>query len=205
MRRRLRKFGVLNNDLGLAWVGASSLLFHALQEGRKKCLAFLRMKNGVGGTDVGLDLENGQWPEAETPSERLLEDWAERVKAMKPGDYVAARGGEKEEGQWILAQYSRWNTDHELFEVTDVDEEEQGREPLRLKMRDLVPLPKDGSSPYLEGTTVLAVYPSTTTFYRARVVQQPHYSSGELAKRREEKEELVVLSCPSFPSTCFFA
>lgn len=144
----------------------------------------------------GVSLEtNSASIQPRTPNEYALKEWAERIKYMRPGDQLAANTSQSastsaNEEQWILAVYQDWNSEQDLFEVRDYDEEDPSAEPFRLRMRDVVPLPKLnlGAEPpiYQRDTNVLAVYPGTTVFYKARVVKEAQrlgndqYSSYQL-------------------------
>lgn len=108
----------------------------------------------------------------------------------QPGERVAANIGEVTAGpgaqEWIVAVVVRYLANERSYEVMDADEEAepvvdgqpaaQGGQMYHLSQELVIPMPrsalvKEGQN-FPPGTTVLAVYPNTTTFYRAVVVQQ---------------------------------
>jgi len=102
-------------------------------------------------------------------------------------DYVAEAGSKvaarvktphNEEDQWILAEVISFNLNTQKYTVDDIDEE--GRETHVLSKRRVVPLPSYRANPETDrnalfqvGTVVMALYPQTTCFYRAKVDEQP--------------------------------
>ena len=97
----------------------------------------------------------------------------------KPGDKVAARVKSTEmEDQWILAEFVSFNAVTKKYIVDDFDEE--GRERHMLIKWHMVPLPLWMATAQLNpealfkvGTCVMALYPQTTCFYRAKVEALP--------------------------------
>ena len=64
------------------------------------------------------------------------------------------------------------------YEVDDIDEEQKDRH--NLSRRRVIPLPTMRASPetnpealYCQGTTVMAIYPQTTCFYKGVIKEQP--------------------------------
>jgi hypothetical protein len=99
------------------------------------------------------------------------------------GDQVAARistlGAPDE---WILARVMNISNDMSTFTILDEDAEEGGTSSIHhLPSKQIIRLPraKDRKQPkvFSEGSYALAVFPQTTMFYRAFVVQQAKYSS----------------------------
>jgi hypothetical protein len=124
-----------------------------------------------------------------TPNEVAIKEWAERVKCMRPGDHIAANtGSSPQEGnngeeQWILAVYVDWNAEQDLFEVRDAEEDDPSVEQFKLRMREVSPLPKikNGDDPSIHepNTNVLAIYPETTVFYKARIVTSAQWLGND--------------------------
>ena len=102
------------------------------------------------------------------------------------GQHVAAhvRDPRDETVQWILARVERIHPQNQLEVVDDEAREAGDAHSTYLVGRDaVVPLPrssdtKSGFPNLAAGSLVLAVYPSTTVFYRATVVQQARKTKG---------------------------
>ena len=101
--------------------------------------------------------------------------WAKRIQRLQPGDQVAANTspyGAPE--SWIIATATRNLQEIGMYEVRDEEAEEGMQSIYQLPPQLVMPLPRTSSNrdgPNLPpGLVVLAVYPSTTTFYRATVV-----------------------------------
>lgn len=102
--------------------------------------------------------------------------------APQPGERVAANIGEVTTGpgaqEWIVAVVVRYLADELAYEVMDADDEgvEGNGQVYHLPQDLVISMPRSATSRdgvnFPQGTTVLAVYPNTTTFYRAVVVQQ---------------------------------
>lgn len=99
--------------------------------------------------------------------------------AAQPGDMAAAlvRGPEGDEN-WILAEVVSHNGSSGRYEVDDIDEEQKERH--TLSRRKVIPLPTMRACPetnpealYPAGTTVMAIYPQTTCFYKGVIKAQP--------------------------------
>lgn len=97
----------------------------------------------------------------------------------KPGDMVAALvKGVDDEDNWILAEVVQFLPGQNKYEVDDIDEEQKDRH--ILSKRRIVPLPLMRSNPetdsyalFSKGTTVMALYPQTTCFYKAIINKLP--------------------------------
>uniref|UniRef100_A0A182N816 SGF29 C-terminal domain-containing protein n=1 Tax=Anopheles dirus TaxID=7168 RepID=A0A182N816_9DIPT len=103
----------------------------------------------------------------------------------KPGDMVAALvKSEEGEENWILAEVVQYVSSTSKYEVDDIDEEQKDRHVL--SRRRIVPLPlmranpeTDGQALFPKGTTVMALYPQTTCFYKAIINQLPQTANEE--------------------------
>lgn len=110
---------------------------------------------------------------------------AEPTYIAKTGDIVAALVKGNEEGEnWILAEVVQFNPATNKYEVDDIDEEQKDRH--TLSRRRVVPLPLMRANPetdphalFPKGSTVMALYPQTTCFYKAVVQQQPTVATEE--------------------------
>ena len=111
--------------------------------------------------------------------------------APQPGERVAANIGEVTTGpgaqEWIVAVVVQYLPQELAYEVMDADDDaaaEGNGQAYRLPQELVIAMPRSATSRdgvnFPQGTTVLAVYPNTTTFYRAVVVQQARkVGSGE--------------------------
>ncbi|XP_052872571.1 SAGA-associated factor 29-like isoform X2 [Anopheles cruzii] len=121
---------------------------------------------------------------------------ADNSYIAKPGDMVAALvKSEEGEENWILAEVVLYVSSTSKYEVDDIDEEQKDRHVL--SRRRIVPLPlmranpeTDGQALFPKGTTVMALYPQTTCFYKAIINQLPQTAN-------EEYE--VLFEDPSYP------
>ena len=88
------------------------------------------------------------------------------------------KGAENDESNWILAEVVLYNSSTSKYEIDDIDEEQKERH--YLSRRRVVPLPTMRANPetdpdalFEKGTTVLALYPQTTCFYKGIIDEQP--------------------------------
>ncbi|XP_011867527.1 PREDICTED: SAGA-associated factor 29 homolog [Vollenhovia emeryi] len=110
---------------------------------------------------------------------------AEPTYIAKTGDMVAALVKSNEEGEnWILAEVVQFNPATNNYEVDDIDEEQKDRHTLSRKR--VVPLPLMRANPetdpyalFPKGSTVMALYPQTTCFYKAVVQRLPTTATEE--------------------------
>jgi SAGA-associated factor 29 len=116
-------------------------------------------------------------PRAPPPQMRRAPS-GQMMSSMDVGDLVAANVGVLNQSaggqEWIVATVTRYSPSEGVFEIVDADEEAE-KHVYRLPQKFIIPLPKTASVRHSQnfpaGTSVLAVYPNTTTFYKARVVQ----------------------------------
>ena len=80
----------------------------------------------------------------------------------------------EEDGEWILGNVLEYDPKTQRYLVQDEDDEERV---LTLSFAEVVRL-EDRSTLLRRGDQVLAVFPETTSFYRAAVVKQPKSSSS---------------------------
>lgn len=110
---------------------------------------------------------------------------AEPTYIAKMGDMVAALVKSNEDGEnWILAEVVQFNPATNKYEVDDIDEEQKDRH--TLSRRRVVPLPLMRANPetdphalFPKGSTVMALYPQTTCFYKAVVQRLPSTATEE--------------------------
>nr|CAH8840520.1 unnamed protein product [Trichobilharzia regenti] len=118
------------------------------------------------------------------PSPNIAADPGDHVAALVPEPDVVAAACNLSEG-CILAEVVSYNTDKAIYEVEDVDAEE-GKMRYTLPRSKVIPLPKWKANPvthpeaiFKKGTTVLALYPQTTCFYKAIVDEIPTHVHDE--------------------------
>ena len=92
------------------------------------------------------------------------------------------RGPDGDEN-WILAEVVSHSASSGRYEVDDIDEEQKERH--TLSRRKVIPLPTMRACPetnpealYEVGTTVMAIYPQTTCFYKGVIKAQPQAGSA---------------------------
>ncbi|GAN05138.1 SAGA-associated factor 29 homolog [Mucor ambiguus] len=96
------------------------------------------------------------------------------------GTSVAARQPKQKDKneEWILAVVISYNHDKNRYEVEDVDQDDFGqKQRYMLQPRNVIPIPNvdeaKGLTEINMGQDVLALYPGTTCFYRAKVAAPP--------------------------------
>ncbi|KIY69128.1 hypothetical protein CYLTODRAFT_421056 [Cylindrobasidium torrendii FP15055 ss-10] len=97
---------------------------------------------------------------------------------------------EGESSDWILASIVRCvNQEKNKYEVRDADEESPTPAEYITTLKSMIPLPDPAAFPgspssldaypqHREGATVLALYPDTSCFYRAKVLAGPTHNDG---------------------------
>ncbi|KAI0049716.1 hypothetical protein FA95DRAFT_1537721 [Auriscalpium vulgare] len=102
----------------------------------------------------------------------------------KGGDVAA---GDADDNTWIMAKITKCiNMDKNRYEVQDVEPQEDGEPGAKFNttLRAIIPLPDLEATPgsashlsayqeFASGSTVLALYPDTSCFYRAEVLASP--------------------------------
>ncbi|KAM9951671.1 hypothetical protein ACTFIT_002353 [Dictyostelium discoideum] len=126
---------------------------------------------------------------------------------MQPGQLVAAR--DSKSNQWILAKVSSFSQKTQKYEVIDEDEEESKR--FSVGQKDIIQLPSHTNLPptFSNNTKVLAMFPDTTAFYPAVVVNvqkvkgkptfyhlhfEDDQENGETPNRRVNAQHVVALN-----------
>ncbi|KAJ7644127.1 SGF29 tudor-like domain-containing protein [Roridomyces roridus] len=107
------------------------------------------------------------------------------------GGKPSGGGGNADTGEnWILAVVKKClNGDKNRYEVQDPEPQEDGQPGLcyNTTLRAIIPLPDPNASPgspshlssyqdFLPGSTVMALYPDTSCFYRAEVISTPKHA-----------------------------
>jgi len=91
--------------------------------------------------------------------------------AARPGEQVAAKVTRTDEnGSWILASVQRFFADTETYDVQDEDDTSKL---IRLPWNHVMRLSTGAEGCFDKNTKVMAIFPETTSFYRAVVSKQP--------------------------------
>lgn len=102
-----------------------------------------------------------------------------------PGEQVAARVKFDEDGSWILGNVLEYNPATQRYLVQDEDEVNRV---VQLAYDDVRRL-DDSCANLRRGDSVLAVFPETTSFYRAVVVKTPKAPANEVVVKFEDDED----------------
>jgi SAGA-associated factor 29 len=91
--------------------------------------------------------------------------------AARPGEQVAAKVTRTDEnGSWILASVQRFYADTETYDVQDEDDTTKL---IRLPWSHVMRLSTGAEGCFHKGTDCMAIFPETTSFYRAKVSKSP--------------------------------
>lgn len=91
--------------------------------------------------------------------------------AARPSEQVAAKVTRtNENGSWILASVQRFYADTETYDVQDDDDLSKL---IRLPWNHVMRLSSGSEGCFEKNTKVMAIFPETTSFYRAEVSKQP--------------------------------
>merc|ERR1719491_2376672 len=91
--------------------------------------------------------------------------------AARPSEQVAAKVTSSDEnGSWILASVQRFYADTETYDVQDEDDTSKL---LRMPWDHVMRLSTGAEGCFEKNTKVMAIFPETTSFYRAVVSKQP--------------------------------
>ena len=91
--------------------------------------------------------------------------------AARPAEQVAAKiTRTNENGSWILASVQRFYAESETYDVQDEDDTSKL---IRLPWTHVMRLSKGSEGCFAKSTKVMAIFPETTSFYRAVVSKEP--------------------------------
>lgn len=91
--------------------------------------------------------------------------------AARPGEQVAAKVTRTDEnGSWILASVQRFYADTETYDVQDEDDTTKL---IRLPWSHVMRLSTGAEGCFNKGTQCMAIFPETTSFYRAKISKSP--------------------------------
>lgn len=106
--------------------------------------------------------------------------WKRRKFAAGERDQVAAKVTRTDEnGSWILAYVLRFYPESETYDVQDEDDTSKL---IRLPWNHVMRLSNGTEGWFEKGARVMAIFPETTSFYRAIVSKQPTWTSGTSAE-----------------------
>lgn len=105
-------------------------------------------------------------------SKSLTERKRKRSKwAARPGEQVAAKVTRTDEnGSWILASVQRFYADTETYDVQDEDDTSKL---IRLPWTHVMRLSTGTEGVFEKTKACMAIFPETTSFYRAKVSKSP--------------------------------
>jgi SAGA-associated factor 29 len=102
--------------------------------------------------------------------------WKRRKFAATQGDQVAAKVTRTDEnGSWILAYVLRFYAESETYDVQDEDDTSKL---IRLPWNHVMRLSTGTEGWFQKGQRVMAIFPETTSFYRAIISKHPTWTSG---------------------------
>jgi len=105
-----------------------------------------------------------------TASSNAIRKRRRSKNAARPGEQVAAKVTRTDEnGSWILASVQRFYADTETYDVQDEDDTSKL---IRLPWNHVMRL-SNGDMNFKKNSKVMAIFPETTSFYRAVVSKQP--------------------------------
>jgi SAGA-associated factor 29 len=111
-------------------------------------------------------------------------------KAARPGEQVAAKVTRTDEnGSWILASVQKFVADTETYDVQDEDDPSKL---IRLPWNHVMRLSTGSEGIFHKGTEVMAIFPETTSFYRAIVSKQPVWRKTSGSPIQTIVKELIV-------------
>ena len=115
--------------------------------------------------------------QALTPARRK---YKRRKFAANHGDQVAAKVTRTDEnGSWILAYVLKFYPESETYDVQDEDDTSKL---IRLPWTHVMRLSNGTEGFFEKGARVMAIFPETTSFYRAIVSKQPTWTAGTSAE-----------------------
>mmetsp|Transcript_4836 Transcript_4836/g.7054 ORF Transcript_4836/g.7054 Transcript_4836/m.7054 type:complete len:198 (+) Transcript_4836:410-1003(+) len=107
--------------------------------------------------------------------------------AARPGEQVAAKVTRTDEnGSWILASVQRFYAETETYDVQDEDDTTKL---IRLPWSHVMRLSTGAEGCFHKGVDCMAIFPETTSFYRAKVSKSPVW---KLSGTTPMIEEVIV-------------
>jgi len=111
-----------------------------------------------------------------TPSLQAYKRKRQKAAAL-PGEQVAAKTSRSDEnGSWILASVQAYHPETETYDVQDEDDITKL---IRIPFTNVMRL-GTGQEVFLKGSDCMAIFPETTSFYRAKVSKNPVWRPDRL-------------------------
>ncbi|CAB9511559.1 SGF29 tudor-like domain [Seminavis robusta] len=143
--------------------------FEGMEVDEEECIGgFLeRLENGTGATEYSRKTAYFDG--------RMLQSAVRKRKrtklAARPGEQVAAKVTRTDEnGSWILASVQRFYSEQDTYDVQDEDDTSKL---IRLPWSHVMRLSTGVEGCFSKGTDCMAIFPETTSFYRAKVSKDP--------------------------------
>jgi SAGA-associated factor 29 len=140
--------------------------FETMEINEAECIGgFLeRVDKGVGSTEYSRETQF--FDGTRSQPKRKKTKWAAR-----PGEQVAAKITRNDEnGSWILASVQRYYPDTESYDVRDEDDTTRL---IRLPWTNVMRLSTGSEGCFQRGTECMAIFPETTSFYKAKISKAP--------------------------------
>jgi hypothetical protein len=119
-------------------------------------------------------------------------------KAARPGEQVAAKVTRTDEnGSWILASVQRFYVDTDTYDVQDEDDTSKL---IRLPWTHVMRLSTGTEGCFARGTSVMAIFPETTSFYRATVSKRPVWNLQAAASSAVARTSATNATTTTTPS-----
>lgn len=143
--------------------------FEAMEVNEEECIGgFLqRLEKGPGPTEY---TRKTAFFDGRAPAMAVRKRQRSKL-AARPGEQVAAKVTRTDEnGSWILASVQRFYSDTETYDVQDEDDTSKL---IRLPWSHVLRLSLGAEGCFARGTDCMAIFPETTSFYRAKVSKSP--------------------------------
>jgi hypothetical protein len=152
--------------------------FEAMEVDEEECIGgFLeRLEKGPGATEYARQTAFFDGRALALPARKR-----KRSKlAAGPGEQVAAKVTRTDEnGSWILASVQRFYTDTETYDVQDEDDTSKL---IRLPWSHVMRLSTGAEGCFKKDNDCMAIFPETTSFYRAKISKDPIWKVDRLGE-----------------------
>lgn len=141
--------------------------FESMEVDEEECVGGFLERLEVGGTAMTDYTRKTQYFDGHrVHPKRKRTKWAAR-----PGEQVAAKVTRTDEnGSWILASVQRFYADTETYDVQDEDDTSKL---IRLPWSHVMRLSTGVEGCFQKGADCMAIFPETTSFYKAKVSKSP--------------------------------
>jgi len=141
--------------------------FEGMEVDEEECIGGFLQRLEAGSTATTEYARQTQYYDGHVPQpKRKRTKWAAR-----PGEQVAAKVTRTDEnGSWILASVQRFYADTETYDVQDEDDTSKL---IRLPWSHVMRLSTGAEGCFQKGADCMAIFPETTSFYKAIVSKAP--------------------------------